>query len=44
MMKKIVGELYSSSPEDAGLLGERFQASISHKTPPVVGVISLEGG
>jgi hypothetical protein len=30
--------------KDAGLLSERFQASFHYKTPPVVGVISLEGG
>lgn len=43
-MRNILVEFYSTSTDDAGLLGESFQAFISHKTPPVVGVISLEGG
>lgn len=43
-MKMIAGEFSSTGPDDAGQLSEGFQAFFLHKTPPVVGVISLEGG
>jgi hypothetical protein len=43
-MKWEIREIPDGKYTDVGCRGSRFQAFFYHKTPPVVGVISLEGG
>jgi hypothetical protein len=43
-MRKEAKRIPDGTNNNVGWLGKRFQASFHYKTPPVVGVISLEGG